>query len=249
VREIGNFPAELFIGFFLEQGPLRLTDRLQWQTLEGGSQSYVKAILRTFKTKVRTGEKVEEVRRKDTSDPGQGVTLRTREGKEYSYDKVVMACHADEALSLLVEPTDDERRLLSAWNYQKNNTVLHTDRDVLPPRKRARASWNYFRERETTMAQPACVNYHMNRIQGLDCREQYFVTLNRVRPIPEKYVLKEIYFTHPTFTRAAVESQKELPNLNGVKNTYFCGNYFGNGFYESAVESAVAVARCFDLDL
>jgi uncharacterized protein len=244
VREMMDFPADTFARFFENHGLLDFTGRPQWQTIVGGSQSCVKAILKTFKTRVRVSDAVEEVKRK-----GEQVTLRTREGKEQSFDKVVIACHADEALALLAEPTEDEQRLLSAWSYQKNFTVLHTDKDVMPPLPRTWASWNYTREKETTLAQPVSMTYHMNRIQGLETREQYFVTLNRVRPIPERYMVKEIYYTHPTFTRAAVESQKELPNLNGVNHTYFCGSYFGYGFHEDAVKSAVAVAQCFGMNL
>jgi uncharacterized protein len=244
VREMMDFPAATFARFFENHGLLGFTGRPQWQTIVGGSQSFVKAILKTFKTMVRMSDAVEEVKRK-----GEQVTIRTREGKERSFDQVVMACHADEALALLAEPTEDEQRLLSAWSYQKNFTVLHTDKDVMPPLPHAWASWNYTREKETTLAQPVSMTYYMNRLQGLETREQYFVTLNRVRPIPERYIVKEIYYTHPTFTRTAVESQKELPKLNGVNQTYFCGSYFGYGFHEDAVKSAVAVAQCFGMDL
>jgi predicted NAD/FAD-binding protein len=243
VREMMDFPMETFARYFEKLGLLGFAGKPQWQTVVEGSQSYVQSILKTLKTKVRTGEAVEEVKRN-----AGGVVLRTREGKEESFDKVVMACHADEALALLAEPTEDERRLLSSWSYQKNFTVLHTDRDVMPPLERAWASWNYTRERETTQAQPASVTYHVNRLQGLQTREQYFVTLNRVRPIPERHVVKEIYYTHPTFTRAAVESQKELPKLNGENHTYYCGSYFGYGFHEDAVKSALDVAWHFGMD-
>lgn len=244
VREMEQFPAVLFVRVFESCGLLGQPRRLQWQTVEGGSHSYVKAILKTFQTQVHLGEVVEEVKRKKDQ-----VLVRSRSGQERGYDKVVMACHADEALGLLADPSEEEQRLLSVWSYQKNNAVLHTDRDVMPPSKNAWASWNYVRERDATLSQPVSVTTYVNRLQGLESQEPYFVTLNRVRPIPERYVVKEMYYTNPTFTKEAVESQKDLPSLNGANNTYYCGSYFGDGFHEGAVKSAVAVAQCFGLDL
>ncbi|HEY5040201.1 MAG TPA: FAD-dependent oxidoreductase, partial [bacterium] len=214
------------------------------QRIVGGSQTYVKAILKTFKKRILMGSPVDEIRR-----GAEQVTIKTRDGQTASFDKVVLATHADEALGLLTDPTEEEQRLLSAWSYQKNHITLHTDIDVMPPNRRAWASWNYIRELETTRSEPVSMTYHLNRLQGLKTEKPYFVTLNRVRPIPEKYILKEIFYTHPTYTREAVRSQKELPSLNGVNKTYFCGSYFGYGFHEDAVKSAVAVAQCFGMDL
>lgn len=243
VREVEQFPADFFVRVLESLGLLDKPRRLQWLAVEGGSHSYVKAILKTFKTRVRLGEAVEEVKRKKDQ-----VFVRTRSGQEQAYDKVVMACHADEALGLLADPTENEQRLLSAWSYQKNNAVLHTDRDVMPPLKNAWACCNYVREIDATLSQPVSLTYHVNRQQGLDSRENYFVTLNRVRPIPERYVVKEMYYTHPTFTKAAMETQKDLPGLNGPNNTYYCGSYFGDGFHEDAVKSAVAVTQSLGIN-
>jgi len=240
---VEQFPADFFVRVLESFGLLGKPHRLQWQRVEGGSQSYVKAILKTFKTRVRLGEAVEEVKRKKDQ-----VLVRTRAGQEQAYDKVVMACHADEALGLLTDPSEEEQRLLSAWSYQKNNAVLHTDRDVMPPLKNAWACLNYVREIDATLSQPVSLTYHVNRQQGLESRENYLVTLNRVRPIPERYVVKEMYYTSPTFNRAAVESQKDLPKLNGVNNIYYCGSYFGDGFHEDAVKSAVAVTRSLGIN-
>lgn len=243
VREIEQFPADFFIRVLRDFGLLGLPQRVQWKMVEGGSQSYIKAILKTFKTQVHLGEIAEEVKRKKNQ-----VLIRTRSGLEHAYDKVVLACHADEALGLLTEPTEEEQRLLSLWSYQKNFAVLHTDRDVLPPLKNAWACWNYVSEIDATLSQPVSLSYHVNRIQGLETQDPYFVTLNRVRPIPERYVVKETYYTHPVFTKAAVNSQKELPSLNGVNNIYYCGSYFGDGFHEDAVKSGVAVAKSLGIN-
>jgi predicted NAD/FAD-binding protein len=201
----------------------------------------------------RVKETVEEIKRlpakEGSPETGDRVLLRTREGKEETFDRVVLAGHADESLALLADPSDDESRLLSPWHYQKNQATLHTDPDVMPPLKRAWACWNYVRERDVTRSGPVSLTYHANRLQGLTTPTQYFVTFNRIRPIPQHHILKEIFFTHPTFTRESLNTQEELPNLNGVNNTYFCGSYFGNGFHEDAVKSGVAVAKSFGMDL
>src|SRR5579872_3268699 len=244
VKDLLDFPAEVFVEFFKNNGLLGSRDRPQWQTVAEGSHSYVRALLKVMVTRVRVKEPVEEVKRRENQ-----VLVRTKTGKEDSFDKVVMACHADETLALLADPSEEEQRLLSPWKYQKNNVVLHTDVDVMPPLKRAWACWNYTLETDRTKSQPVSMTYHMNRLQGLETQTQYFVTLNRVRPIPQQHILKEIYYTHPTFTREAVETQLDLPQLNGVNNTYFCGSYFGYGSHEDAVKSGVAVGKCFGMDL
>jgi predicted NAD/FAD-binding protein len=160
-----------------------------------------------------------------------------------------MACHADEALGLLVDPSEEEQKLLSPWTYEKNYALLHTDKDVMPPHHRAWASLNYIRERDATMGEPVSMTYHLNPLQGLATQEPYFLSLNRVRPVPDRFIIKDAYYTHPTFTRRALEAQKELPSLNGVNHTYFCGSYFGLGSHEDAVKSALVVAQSLGLDL
>ena len=244
IKELKEIPAGLFIRALDLQGFLTPRNKPRWQTVVDGSHSYVRALLKKSVMRVKVADPVEEIDRRNNQ-----VKIKTRSGKEEIFDKVVMACHADEALGLLTEPTEEEQRLLSAWRYEKNFAVLHTDQDVLPPLRRAWAAWNYIREKETTMSEPASLTYHMNRIQGLETPTQYFVTFNRVRPIPEKYVLKEIYFTHPIYNKNAVETQKELPTLNVVNHAYFCGSYFGAGSHEDAVRSAAAVGRAFGLEL
>lgn len=243
-KDMAEFPADVFVRFLDNHGLMRFTGRPKWRRIVGGSHSYVKAFLKGFKGRVKVNAPVDQVKR-----AGEGVSIKTKGGEENIFDKVVLAGHADEALALLAEPTEDEQRLLSRWFYQKNHVTLHTDVDVMPPLRRGWASWNYIREMDATKSEPASVTYHMNRLQGLKTQEQYFITLNRVRPIPVKYVIKELYYTNPTFTRESVETQKELPLLNGVNNTYYCGSYFGYGFHEDAVRSALAVARSFGLDL
>jgi predicted NAD/FAD-binding protein len=253
VKELLEFPAN-FLAIFL---PSYLPNqRTHWKRIEGGSQTLVKALLNNLSFRVRTGEVVEEIKRKTASPSMEGaapdrgqVVLRTREGKEETFDKVVLACHADEALALLVEPDEEEFQLLSPWRYQKNHALLHTDADILPPAERVWAGFNYCRERETTKAEPVAITCHLNRVLGLDRREQYFLTLNRIRPIPEKHILKEAYFAHPVFTLEALQTQPRLAEMNGKRHTYFCGSYFGHGFLEDAIRSALEVGRCFGIEL
>jgi uncharacterized protein len=243
-KDMEGFPADLFVESLAAKGWLGPPAPPHGKSVEGGSGRYVKAILRRLKTRVRTGEAVEEVRRQKS-----GVLLGIKGGGQSAYDKVVLACHADEALGLLSDPDAQEQRLLSHWVYRKNWVQLHTDADVMPPLKRARASFNYVREKETTPSEPVSLTCHLNRILGLAAREDYFLTFNRIRPIPQRHVLKEAYFTHPVFTPEAVAAQRELKSLNGARHTYYCGSYLGSGFHEDAVQSGVEVARFFGLEL
>lgn len=232
-----EYPAASILGFFNNHGLLNLADAPIWQTVEGGSSQYIKAFLRGFTGNVRLSCPVNGVERND-----EGVRVCYSGGEE-RFDRALMACHADESLALLKDPSPDEARLLGAWRYSKNHTVLHTDASVMPTRKRAWASWNYVRERDGGDHERAALTYHMNRLQGLKTQIQYFVTLNVTRVIAPQSIIREIEYTHPQYDLAALRSQQELPRLNGARNTYFCGSYFGYGFHEDAVRSAVEAAR------
>lgn len=235
-----EFPAESFLRFFLNHGLLTLTDRPQWQTVVGGSQSYVRAFLKAFQGEVRTGTRLHAVRREES-----GVTLLHDDGRSERFDRVVIATHADEALALLADPSDDERRLLGAWEYARNPTVLHTDNSFLPSNRRAWASWNYRREAQAGSHIPLSVTYHMNRLQGLSTARQYCVTLNSQREFAEGSVIASFPYKHPQYTFRSLATQAELPRLNGRRNTFFAGSYFGYGFHEDAVRSGNEVGRLF----
>lgn len=239
-----DFPAESFIQFFRNHGLLTVNDRPQWRTVAGGSHTYVQRILAGFSGEVRLSAPVIAIRRDDNR-----VTLETSSGPAGEFDGVVIAAHADEALRFLADPSDEEKRLLGAWIYQPNDTVLHTDACVMPPLKRIWSSWNYTREQGGDPSGPAAVSYFMNRLQGLTTSEPLFVSLNRRSPIPPQRVIMKTVYHHPTYSRAALAAQRELPSLNGKRHTWFCGSYFGYGFHEDAVRSAVEVARGFGLDL
>lgn len=243
--EMMAFPATVFIRFFKNHGLLTLGDRPTWRTVVGGSHSYLKAFTASFPGTIRTGERLACIRRTD-----DGATLRFDDGHEESFDRIVIATHADQALALLADPTDDEKRLLGPWGYQKNHTVLHRDSSVLPPNKRAWASWNYTREDSSRRDGTMSLTYHMNRLQGLPAaKNDWCVTLNRAKPVASGTMEAEFHYEHPTFTREAAAAQAELPSLNGVRNTWFCGSYFGFGFHEDAVKAGAAVGASMGLAL
>lgn len=239
-----EFPAESQLRFWDNHGLLSLQDRPRWKTVAGGSHSYLKAMLRDLEGSVQTNARIAAVRR-DAS----GAQLVMQDGSVRRFDRVVIATHADQALRLLDDPSPEERRLLGAWRYARNRTLLHTDTSFLPPNRRAWASWNYLEGKTDAATRAVPVTYWMNRLQGLRTRHDYLVTLNPSRPVREECVVRAFDYEHPQFTFAAVASQRELPKLNGARNTYFCGSYFGYGFHEDAVKAGAAVAKAFGIEL
>jgi predicted NAD/FAD-binding protein len=242
--EVLDFPAEPLLGFFKNHGLLTFRDRPQWQTVVGGSHAYVHAFLARFTGHIHVASPVRALRR-----TAEGVTLRTGAGSELDFDRAVIATHADEALALLADPSEEERRLLGAWRYLENRTVLHTDPVVLPPRPRARASWNFVREAGSSDDAPVSVSYWMNLLQGLQARQDYCVSLNRHRAVRDQSVIARLVYQHPAYSAASLATQESLPALNGRRGTYFCGSYFGYGFHEDAVRAGAAVALAFGLEL
>ena len=242
--EILHFPAETFVHFLRNHGLLSFKDRPLWQTVSGGSSAYIQAFLKKFQGRVLLSAGVSEIQRRDGE-----ITIRTSSGETERFDRVVLGTHADQSLRLLENPTSDEKSMLGAWSYQKNLAVLHTDTSFLPSRIKARASWNYRRIPDTGIKAPVSVTYWMNRLQGLNTHEDYCVTLNPARSIPQSRVIREGEFEHPLYSFQSVATQKDLPSLNGKNNTYFCGSFLGYGFHEDAVKSGVQVARCFGLEL
>jgi predicted NAD/FAD-binding protein len=171
------------------------------------------------------------------------------DGREYRHDHVVVATHADEAYRLLTDPSEDEKRLLKPWRYNTNQVVLHTDPGFMPPNRKAWASWNYHREAAASTRSPVTLTYHMNRLQRLDTQAAYFVTLNPIRTIDDKYVVERLTYTHPMFTFESLATQPRLERLNQGNRTSYCGSYFGYGFHEDAVRAATRVAASFGITL
>jgi hypothetical protein len=230
----GAFPAQSFLGFLDHHGMLRPIRPLAWHTIAGGSRRYVDALLARLQATGRftlaLATPVERVAR----DAG-GVTL-VAEGREHRYDRIIVATHADTALTLLAHPSEAERRVLGAFRYSENRTVLHTDRRFLPRRPAAHASWNYVADPDTSQV---AVTYSMTRLQGLP-DAPYLVTLNpRTRPAN---VLHEVSFRHPQFDGAALAAQGELPELGRRHRTYYAGAHFGFGFHEDGMRAGLGAA-------
>jgi predicted NAD/FAD-binding protein len=230
-----SFPAETFFSFFRNHGLLEFHKRPQWQTVVGGSFEYVKRFLQEFRGEVYTEAPVISVKRKDS-----GVVINTS-NLSRKFDYCIIATHADEALKLLEDPTKEEMEALGAWSYHENLAVLHTDDRCLPPLKRARASWNYRRERGVDGKGPVSVTYYMNNLQGFEATRDYCVTLNPKSPIDEDKVIAQFIYTHPAYTQKALDGRSLLKKLMGDRGTFYCGSYFGFGFHEDAVKSARSV--------
>ena len=227
----GAFPADTFLRFLAQHGMLRPVRPLAWRTIVGGSRRYVDAILAEQRFRIELATPVTEVHR----DP-RGVTV-VATGRERRYDRIILATHADTALSLLAAPTADERRVLGAFRYSANTTVLHRDPAFLPRRPAAHASWNYVADPRTAQVS---VTYSMSRLQGLPSDPPYLVTLNpRTRP---RDVLHEVVFTHPQLDRDALLAQAELPRLGGALRTYYAGAHAGFGFHEDGLRAGLGAA-------
>jgi predicted NAD/FAD-binding protein len=228
---IDGFPLEYFVRFFQNHGLLGFRDRPQWRVIQGGSREYVGPLTEPFRDRIRLSTPVAAVRRNPN-----GVEVFPRHGQSMSFDRVVLAVHSDQALRMLTDPSEDERRILGAIPYQPNDVVLHTDTRLMPRRRRAWSSWNYHVTRD--QGPLATVTYWMNKLQGLQSQEQYFVTLNRTRDIDPGRILRRFVYWHPVYEKATVAAQKEYPLINGVRNTHYCGAYWGYGFHEDGVRSA-----------
>jgi predicted NAD/FAD-binding protein len=226
------------IGFCRNHGLLQLRDRPRWKTIVGGAKQYVSALMQPLRGKVRLSCPVQSVTR--TPDH---VVIRTTRGDAQLFDQVIFASHADQTLRMLADATPLERRVLSAFPYQRNDAVLHTDAALLPRRPRAWASWNYHVPRDGE--QNVTVTYDLSRLQGLASPAPILLTLNHTGPIDEAKVIKRFSYTHPAYSRESIAAQREHAKLNGANRAYFCGAYWGYGFHEDGVNSALAVARCF----
>ena len=243
-EDIADFPMETFARFFNNHGLLTVSDQPQWYVVRGGSHAYVRAFQKQFQGDIVLDAAIKGIRRsKDAID------LRMPDGDRRRFDQVIIATHADEAFHLLEDPTKDEARLLGAWRYSHNQVFLHTDPHFMPTNRRAWASWNYTRESGSSGQSPVTLTYHMNRLQRLDTRTQYFVTLNPHREIDDRHVVTRLFYTHPMFTFDSLATQAQLSELNGRQRTSYCGSYCGYGFHEDAVHAANRVAASFGIAL
>jgi predicted NAD/FAD-binding protein len=232
------FPARYMAEFFNNHGMLSFRGRPQWRTITGGSARYVEALLTEFGGRLRLRTPVQTITR--TADH---VLVTPRGGDPERFDEVILATHSDQALAMLADASDRERELLGAIAYQSNEAVLHTDVRMLPRRRRAWASWNYH-----LLDRPdgrSTVTYHMNRLQSLRSEREFCVTLNRTGDIDPQHVIRTISYSHPVYTGAGVAAQRRFTEINAQNRTHFCGAYWGWGFHEDGVVSALRVAERF----
>lgn len=236
VDEMRHFPARHFARFFHNHGLLRLTDRPQWRTVTGGSRMYVARMLRDVHARLHCP--VRGVRR-----TANGVVLHLADGGAERFDQVVLACHADQALALIAEPTGAETAVLGAIRGQDNTAVLHTDRTLMPRRRSVWSAWNYLAQGGADdQARQVSVTYWMNRLQGLDTPEPLFVSLNPLHPPDPARVLATRPYRHPRFDAAAMAAQERLPGIQGQDRLWFAGAWTGWGFHEDGIASAVRIA-------
>ncbi len=229
---LARFPARFFLGFFQNHGMLEVDDRPQWRTIVGGSSRYVDRVLDGFPGTVHTSAPIASIRRTDG-----GVAVTPRDGEPVGFDRVFVAAHAPDALAMLAAPTAVERDVLGAFRYSPSDVVLHTDRSLLPRSRRAWAAWNCHRF-EGAPSQ-ATVTYSMNILQGIDVATTFCVTLNRTDAIDPATILGRWTYDHPHYDAASVAAQARHRDVNG-DGIYFCGAYWGYGFHEDGVKSALA---------
>ena len=239
IEQIKLYPAKSFLAFFRNHGLLNLKQRPQWKTISGGSNQYVRALIQPFEHKIRLNTPVTNIKR----IAGRVEVFSKQAAAEY-FDHVFLACHSDQALSLLEQPSPIESTTLGNIKFQENIAVLHTDQSVMPNRKSAWSSWNYFIPEEHNSR--VNVTYYMNRLQNLDCKQDYFVTLNPDHEIDLSKVLKTIHYMHPVFDYPAIKAQHKFTEINGHNNTWFCGAYWRNGFHEDGNWSALESVNLFN---
>ena len=240
---VERFPTRSLLAFFANHGLLGVRSHLEWRTVRGGAINYLERLLAPVRAHLRLGSPVVRVER----GPGRA-TVRTADGWSADFDAIVIATHADDALGLLADPTNDERELLGAWTSSDNERVVHTDATLLPSRRAARASWNYHVADCTSPTGQASLSYGMNRLQSLRGPDEVLVSINPVRPPREGTVIRRDRVTHPTFSAEALATQPELDRLNGPVRTFFAGAWQRWGFHEDGLWSAVRVAEQLDVE-
>jgi predicted NAD/FAD-binding protein len=236
-EKMDEFPATTLLRFWHNHGFLGLNTQHQWWTVCGGAKSYVEKITAPFRDCIFLGRKAARIVRREGK-----VEIYDASGGLQRFDKVILACHGDQALALLADPSDAEARLLANFQYQANTATLHTDASFMPKTRRCWASWNY---RIDADGAPQ-THYWMNRLQGVSENDNYFVSLNCHERVNPAHVLRRINYEHPLFDRAAVVAQKELPSLNTIsptQTTYYAGAWFKYGFHEDGFTSALECAR------
>ena len=234
-EDVRKFPLRFFMNFFKNHGMLSVNERPQWRVIKNGSKSYIPAFTKGWQDKISLNTPVQMLQRKSGK-----VFIKSTDGLE-EYDGVVFACHSDQALKILSEPSNKESEILTAIPYQENEAVLHTDEKILPKKRLAWAAWNYhiLKGKSDT----AALTYNMNILQSLKTSQTYNVTLNYTRAIDPDKIIKKIKYMHPRFSLEGVKAQKRHAEISGHNNTFYCGAYWRNGFHEDGVVSALSAVK------
>ena len=235
--EASKMPLKFFLKFFQNHGLFKLKDRPQWYTVTNRSRSYVNKVLSKISGEYYKNYVVNKIKRRES-----GIDLYYGDKSEYfSYDKVVLACHADQSLSLLDDPSDEEKQILSNFSYKENIAVIHTDQNIMPNNKNVWSSWNSSIDKNNL--ENNSITYWLNLLQNLKFDQNIFLTLNPYLNIDENKILKKVKFTHPYFDQNALDNQINLKNLQNKRNTLFCGSYFGYGFHEDGIKSSIEMLK------
>jgi predicted NAD/FAD-binding protein len=237
-KQMEDFPLGYFIRFFKNHGMISVNERPVWRVIQGGSHSYINPLVKSFEKRIYLNSPVKKVKRLE-----KGVSLSFLEQgqqRESVFDEVVFASHSNQTLAMIEAPTEAEKNILNSFDYQPNDTVLHTDTSVLPRSKRAWAAWNYWipKQERSNVA----VTYNMNILQGLKAPETFCVSLNMTEQIDSRKILGRFVYDHPVYTKAAVSAQEEWQKVSGKDRLHFCGAYWGFGFHEDGAKSGLRVA-------
>jgi uncharacterized protein len=238
VKTMMTFPAKFFVRFFDNHGMLNINDRPQWLTITGGSINYVKKLVSPFEEKIKLNSKIKSVERKNDH-----VAIQFHDRTE-RFDWVFFACHSDEALKLIKSPTQDEKNVLKAIPYKDNEVILHFDERFMPRRKLAWAAWNYHVTEDSSS--PVSLTYNMNILQNLKTNVPVLVTLNPQEKIDKHKIIKKLSYAHPQYSLKSIEAQSKHHLISGVNRTSFAGAYWGNGFHEDGVKSAIDAIEQFN---
>ena len=237
--EASQMPLSFFLKFFQNHGLFKLKNRPQWYTVKNRSRTYVNKILNKISGEHYKNYKINLIKRHK-----ENIEIFYGEKNEFFiYDKVVIATHADEALSILEKPTDEEKNLLSNFKYKNNLAVIHTDKNQMPRNKKAWSAWNA--KLSKNVRENSSITYWLNLLQNLKIDEDIFLSLNPFDNIEEEKILNKVSFTHPYYDKSALENQTRLKKIQNVNNTLFCGSYFGYGFHEDGITSAIDMLKSF----
>lgn len=241
---IEDFPVQFLAGFMHNHGLLNVRNQPQWRVVQGGSWRYVDRLIQPFRDRIRLSSPVTGIRRS-----ADRVEVRSPQQGWESFDHIIIAAHSDQALRMLDDPSNAERAVLGAIGYQPNDTLLHSDTRLLPRNRSAWASWNYHLLPAQRRRNRVAVTYHMNRLQSLDAERQFCVSLNRSQDVAPSQVIERLRYDHPIFSPQAVQAQQDHSLISGINRTHYCGAYWGYGFHEDGLNSALRVCRYFGKSL